>query len=99
MEITREQYLEAQKIVFKYKKQTELKPKKCFITGDKKSIIEGEKYFAVTFSNPEMTIVSCIEECIYGKSPDWTKEPYRCFSNLENANKYILEKGFSYENE
>jgi hypothetical protein len=99
MKITKEQYLEAQKIVFNYRKQYELKPKKCFISGDKKSIIEGEKYFAVTFSNTEMTIVSNIEECVYGKSPEWEKEPYRCFSTLENANNYILEKGFSYKTE
>ena len=97
MKITKKQYLKAQKIIFEYRKQTELKTKKCFITGDKKSITEGEKYFAVSFSTPEMTIVSSIEECIYGESPEWTKEPYRCFSTLENANNYILENGFSYK--
>ena len=99
MEITREQYLEAQRIIFEYRKQNKIKPKKCFISGDKKSILEGDKYFAVVFSNPEMNLVSNIEECIYGNSPEWHKESYRCFSALENANNYILEKRFSYKNE
>ena len=99
MEITIQEYLKAKKIVYRYEKQNKLIPKKCFISGDKKSILDGEKYFAVSFSNPEMNIVSSIEEAVFGKGIAWNEEPYRCFSNLEKANEYILNNGFSYKNE
>ena len=97
MEITIKEYLKAKKIVYRYEKQAKIIPKKCFISGDKKSIIEGEKYFAVSFSNPEMNIVSSVEEATFGKGIPWNEEPYRCFSNLEKANEYIFKNGFSYK--
>lgn len=89
--ITEIEYNKAQQIIAQYEKEKHEKFMNSlfnFTTADNCKIQYAEKYWAVTFSNPEMNRVCDIAEGILGNSPSWYKEPHRCFGLKENAEDY-----------
>lgn len=91
---TKEEYLQAKIIVEKYEREQNKKPERSFLSGDDVLIKEGDIYFVVVFSNPEMTIVKSIDEHVFPHGIEYCNENYRCFSTKKNAYKFVMKKEF-----